>query len=212
MNIFKENNPNILKSGLECLNQIHSIITIPEDCATSILTPSALEKLSDSKVSDLYKSCILSASESVTPDFVTKTIIKNSSECVKPKTCAECLEALGLITKEFGPSYVNLRIIAEHAKNALANSNPIIKKSAVNLLGVLYTFQETQILEFLSGLKESVLMNLKEEFKKIPNEAIKEFRKIKCKAVAISSSEIIKKTNISAQITPSILKDLSDSN
>lgn len=212
LNNFKENNPNIIKSGLECIKKIYSLTLIPEDYANSMLVSNALDKLSENKVNELYKDCIISLCEIVTPDYVTKAIIKNTEDSTKPKTLSESLELLGKIIKEFGPTYLNLRAIAEYGKNALSHTNPIIKKSAVSLLAVIHFFQDSQLIEFLNGLKENVISTLKEEFKKSNLDVPSQFRKIKCKASAVQSGELIKKINIAALVTPQLLKDLSDTN
>ena len=212
LNNFKENNPNIVKSGLECLFHIYSITTIPEDYAKSILTSTALDKLSEAKVSELYRACILSVCEIATPDFTTKCIIKNIAECTKPKTVSECFDLLGTITKDFGVAYINIKLLVDQAKNGLSQTNPMIKKSASGLLGILYAFKGPQILECLDGLKDTVISGLKEEFSKNPVQLPSALRKCRGKVAVPVSAELIQKVNIAGLVTPQLLKDLSDAN
>lgn len=209
LNKFKENNPNIIKSGVECLILLYSSCKIPEKCATQVLTLNALSKLADSKVSECFASAILYLCETATPDFVIKSIISNTSQFTKPKVSAECLDLIGTIIKEFGISIIDLRSVAQFAKVGLLQTNPIIKKAASNLISVLYAFKAEQILEFLDGVKDTILAGFREEFKKNPTALPVDFRKCR-EVVAVKSSELFQKTNISSQITPQFLKELSD--
>lgn len=210
---FKENNPNLIREGLECLKKIYGLCMVPDEVGSGIISSAALDKLAENKVADLYKQCVLAICEILSPDVVTKKIIANLQSVTKPKTLSESLEFLGIITKEFGPSYVSFKTLADYGKVSLGNTNPLIKKSAVSLIRTLLLFKGEAIFDMLDGVKDSIISSLKDDYKKMDLTSMpKEFRKLKCLIQNPQTNDIVKKANISNLITSSLIASLSDNN
>lgn len=214
---WKENNVNVNKSAFDLFTFIASNCNLTKRAAYMALTSAALEKLSDTKLVDSYKSSIFAFCECVGPRFIVSQIIRNTNDCNKPKVVSECCITIGKVIGDFGVHTVNLKEVIDYTKAGLSQSNPVIKKAAQTLTVIIYSHIGDKILPFISDIKEALLKALQEEFSKTEIIQHASYKTIKGEEESKVDPKkmldsVFPRTNISGQITPAILKKLGDAN
>lgn len=214
---WKENNCAVCKCAFELVEYIAKSIDISRKTAYIVLGPQALEKLGDPKLSDSYTSCLVAICEALGPKFVVGHIIKNTSDCTKPKLFSECSSAIGKIIMDFGVHRVILKDIIDYCKIGLNQANPVMKKASVSLSIVVYTFIGEAIQPLMKDVKEATMKALNEELSKVPVAPPTMFKSVRGEEevkfdVKKLLDNAIPRVNISQSITPGILKKLTDSN
>lgn len=214
---WKENNFNVVKAAFELYKLVNESCFISKKSAFGALNPAALDKLSDSKLVDLYSSLIFSFSETLGPKFVVFCLIKGTSDCSKPKVVSESFTCISKIINEFGIHSVNLKEVIDYSKTGLNQANPAIKKPAHSLITIVYSFLGDKLIPLLTDIKDSTLKVLQEEFAKTPlvtKVVFKQFKgqeelKIDPKKAL---DEVLPRTNIEKLIGPSLIKKFTDAN
>ena len=214
---WKESNINVIKSTLDVINLVSSKVILSKRSAYVILTPSALDKLSDSKVAESFANCIIGICESVGPKFIISSVIKNTSECNKPKVISECFSVINRVVIEFGVHRITLKELVEYIKSALGQSNPVIKKSAQSVTVTLYSFLGENLIPLLTDIKEATMKALQEDFSKTSIEAPTQFRQVKGEEPTVydpkkALNDLIPRVNVSSSITSALIKKLNDAN
>ena len=214
---WKESNINVIKSTLDLINLISSKVILSKRSAYVVLTPSALDKLSDSKVAESFANCIIGICESVGPKFVVSSMIKNTSDCNKPKVVSECFSIINRVVLEFGVHRITLKELIEYIKSALSQSNPVIKKSAQSMTVTLYSFLGENLIPLLTDIKEATMKALQEDFSKTSIETPSQFRQVKGEEPTKydpkkALDELIPRVNLSSSITSALIKKLNDAN
>ncbi|OMJ83062.1 hypothetical protein SteCoe_16098 [Stentor coeruleus] len=214
---WKENNCAVCKCAFELVEFIAKSIDISRKAAYIVLSPQALEKLGDPKLSDSYASCLVSICEALGPKFVVGHIIKNTSDCTKPKLFSECSSTISKIIMDFGMHRVILKDIVDYCKIGLNQANPVMKKASVSLTITIYTFIGESIQALMKDIKEATMKALNEELSKVavsPPITFKSVRgeeEVKFDAKKLLDNAI-PRVNISQSISAGILKKLTDSN
>lgn len=214
---WKENNVNVIRAAFEIINTLSSLTIISKRSAYIVLTAAALEKLSEPKLIDCYTTCLLSLSQGVGPKFIVSSIIKNTSDCNKPKVVSECLSIIAKVIIDFGVHKITLKEVIDYAKTGLNQANPIIKKSAQALTIKIYSYIGNTLLPLLSDIKEATLKALQEDFSKTEILTATSFKSVRGEEDTKFDpkkvlDDAIPRNNISSKITQEILKDLSDNN
>ena len=215
---WKENNFNVVKAAIEIFTNISENYNISKRAAASVLNSTALEKLADAKLLEVYNTCIFSLCSQVTPKFVVALIVKNTSDSNKPKVVSECCTIFGKIISEFGPHSVNLKDVVDYAAAGLAQANPAIKKASQALTLIIYSFIGDKLTPLLTDIKESTMKVLQEEFSKVAPNTNTQFKTYKgaveVKVVDAKKmlDEAMPRANIEKQMTPALLKKLGDGN
>ena len=216
---WKENNFNVSKAAIEIFKNVNENFTISKRAAASVLNATALEKLADIKLLEVYNACISSLCGTVGPRFVVGLIIKNTSDSNKPKVVSECLGIIGKIASEYGVHTFNLKDVVDYSKAGLSQANPVIKKASQALAVTIYSYIGDKLTPLLSDLKEATMKVLQEEFSK--TEIIKDatFKLVKGEVapkIAIDPrkmlDDVLPRANIEKQVTSALLKKLSDAN
>lgn len=210
---WKENNVNVIKSALELIKSLSTKAQISKKSAYVILTSSALDKLSDTKIVEIYTACLISLSEAVGPKFIVSQIVKNTSECNKPKVLSECHIVISKIIADFGLHKITLKEVVEYAKIGLNQANPVIKKSAQTLAVKIYSYLGDAILPLLSDVKEATLKALQEDFAKTPLDTSAAFKQIPGEEEdkfdpKKALDEMCPRVNVSNQVAQNALKKL----
>lgn len=215
---WKENNMAVNKLAFDLLNLISETTDINRKSAYIILTPAALERLSEGKISESYTVCILTICEAVGPKFVVTHIVKSTSDCTKPKLFAECCTVISRILADFGIHRVVLKDIVDCCKLGLSQSNPIMKKASTSLLSTIFSFIGEALLPFLKDIKEATLKSVNEELSKVEKSQNTSFRKVRNEEEEVKYDpkkvldNALPRANIGNLISEKILKKLTDGN
>lgn len=214
---WKENNFNVVKAAIEIFTNISENYNISKRAAASVLNATALEKLADAKLLEVYNTCIFSLCNQVTPKFVVALIVKNTSDSNKPKVVSECCSIISKIISDYGPHSVALKEIVDYASAGLAQANPAIKKASQALTLNIYSFIGDKLTPLLTEIKESTMKVLQEEFAKTAPNTTTSFKSYKGEvAIKVTDAkkmldEAMPRANIEKQLPP-LLKKLSDGN
>ena len=225
---WKENNISVIKAAFEIITIINDLSTISKRSANVILTSSVLEKLSETKLTESYTLCLLSLCEKIGPKFIISQIIKNISDCNKPKVVSECLSVICKLLNESNINKIALKELVDYIKNCLNQANPVIKKSAHHLTIKIYSFIGDSLLPLLNDIKETTLKALQEDFYKTQTDTIVNVSQTKEEeeeeqeeekkedeeqifSITVTTDENISKMNISMIVNNQILGKLSDS-
>lgn len=214
---WKENNCIVNKSALECITALAAQCDLTKRTASYVLTAQALEMLGDAKLNATYMACLFALSEVVGPRFVAGQIVKNTTECGKPKVAAESSNALAKLVSEYGAHTMSLKDLIDYAKNGINNSNPTIKKAAQGLLVTLYSYLGDTLVAQLNDVKEATLKVLTQEFSQtevIREKTFKAIRGEETKLVDARSAleASLPRADISSKITSRILGEFTDTN
>ncbi|CAG9332562.1 unnamed protein product [Blepharisma stoltei] len=214
---WKENNFNVNKAAFELITYLAQNCNITKRSGVIALNSLALDKFSDNKLVESLSTCISALCEDLGPKFVIGQIVKNTSDCNKPKVVSECCIVIGKIIGEFGAHTVNLKEVIEYAKSGLSQTNPIIKKASHSLTIQIYSYIGDKILPFISDIKEATLKVLQEDFSKTEIIKTANYKQIKgSEESKIDPNKMLDasfpRANISQSITPAILKKISDTN
>ena len=215
---WKENNFNVVKAAIEIFTNISENYNISKRAAASVLNATALEKLADGKLLEVYNTCIFSLCSQVTPKFVVALIVKNTSDSNKPKVVSECCSIFGKIITEFGPHSVSLKDVVDYAAAGLAQANPAIKKASQALTLIIYSYIGDKLTPLLTDIKESTMKVLQEEFSKVTPNTNTQYKTYKgaveVKVVDAKKmlDDAMPRANIEKQMTPALLKKLGDGN
>jgi cytoskeleton-associated protein 5 len=163
---WKENNFNVVKAAIEIFTTISENYSISKRAAASVLNSSAVEKLADTKLIEVYSTCVFSLCSQVTPKFVVSLLIKNTSEGNKPKVVSEAMNLVFRIIQDYGPSEVNLKEAVDYSSAGMSQANPAIKKASQSMLVLIFSFLGEKLIPLLSNIKESTMKVLQEEFAK----------------------------------------------
>ena len=216
---WKENNFNVVKAAIEIFKNVSENYTISKRAAASALNATALENFANVKLLEVYYSCIVSICAAVGPRFVVGLIVKNTSDCNKPKVVSECCASIGKIITDYGVHSINLKDVVDYAKVGVNGANAVIKKASQSLTLVIYSYIGDKLTPLLTDIKESTLKALQEEFAK--TEIIKNptFKLVKGEEPPKAGADprkmlddVFPRANIEKQVSPALLKKLSDAN
>jgi cytoskeleton-associated protein 5 len=215
---FKENNMAVNKSALDLLTFIGEVTEINRKSCYVVLSPAAIEKLADGKLTEPYILCLLTFSESATPKFIVTHILKSTSDCSKPKLFAECCTILSRILVEFGLHRLVMKDLLDLCKAGLGQANPVIKKGSTSLLCTIYSFIGEALIPQLKDIKEATLKSIQEELNRTEKLTKTSFRQVRGEEEEVKYDPkklleaSIPRVNISALVTDEILAKLTDGN
>ena len=164
---FKENNFNIIKSAIQCvLDIVKSSSSIPKRAAV-IIIPFLSESIGNSKYKEAWKECLLSLAELVSPGFVIKYMVKNTSSATNPNVMIENNSWIGLMIEEFGPEGLPVQEMISLAVSCWDNKNAKVRTETINMLCIVYKHLGESIRTFLKDIKDSTLSLIDSKFKEI---------------------------------------------
>ena len=208
LNDFKENNLNLVKSGFDCLSPIYNKVIIPELQLQKLFTASCIDKLAEVKCADQLKQIFLSISEVLGPNELVVKFANYSKDSNKVKTLSETCEVLNLAFKQFNAKLFETKSLLDYIKSLVQNSNPILKKSALNLLKTVYSKLGCTIYEHLEDLKDPLLKSIKDDLAPVLSDTSPETRSMRVTLSKTFNSTSSKRLNISSSITSQLLNEL----
>lgn len=133
---LKDTNVQVLKARLEVCKYITENFPISTTAADFILQD-VVTKLGESSCSALSADCLTSLAESCGLEHVLNEGLTFAMDSQKnPKVQSEIFNWMSNAIKEFGFN-MNIKSIVAHSKKALSATNPNVRTSVVNFLGVL---------------------------------------------------------------------------
>ncbi|GAB6028698.1 hypothetical protein CHUAL_004522 [Chamberlinius hualienensis] len=222
---LKENNFQVLKLKLEAIAYLASNAKFSKRSAMFV-TEELAEKIGDSKNGSGASDALTAIAEATKLDYVASQVLDYVFSQKSPKNQVEAMNWLGNSIKEFG-LIIQVKPVIDHIKKALAATNPAVRTAAVTLLGVMYMYMGTNLRVLFENEKSSLLQQIDAEFEKLQGVTPPAVtRGIVAKArvdsgqdeefVAesqpVALADLIPRTDISSQITSTLLNEMSDKN
>nr|CAB3474615.1 unnamed protein product [Digitaria exilis] len=173
------------------------------------------EKVADIKTRAHAMKCLTAFCEAVGPGFVFDRLYKIMKEHKNPKVLNEGILWMVSAVEDFGVSNLKLKDMIDFCKDiGLQSSAAATRNGTIKLIGMLHKFVGPDIKGFLSDVKPALLSALDAEYEKNPFEgaAVAPKRTVRVldtsSSTSAGSSDGLPREDISAKITPTLLKNL----
>ena len=229
---FKDSHFQVLKQRLELVASVAEVGFKFSQRSASYCLNDISDKIGDVKASEQAKNALSKIAEQCTLSYVVGQVLPSIFEAKNPKNQEQCLLWLSQAIKEFGFQGCELKLILNHIKNALANSNANVRNAAIQLIAIVYMYVGASFRSFFEQEKQALLDQIDSEIAKVKGE--KPPAPIRGKNVPSSSSEtgageqgdqeidpiqaqleqeaLIPRTDISSQLTEELINQLNDKN
>ncbi|XP_020588721.1 protein MOR1 isoform X3 [Phalaenopsis equestris] len=214
---WAEKNVQVQQQVIEVITYIASTVKrFPKKCVVLCLLGIS-ERVADIKTRTHGMKCLTTFSEAVGPGFIFDRLYKILKEHKNPKVLSEGLLWMVSALDDFGVSHIKLKDLIDFCKETgLQSSAAATRNSTIKLIGVLHRFVGPDIKGFLSDVKPALLSTLEAECEKNPYEgaaaAPKKVIKVSDSTSSTSSGfDGLPREDISAKITPNLLKNLNSS-
>ncbi|THU43931.1 hypothetical protein C4D60_Mb02t02050 [Musa balbisiana] len=132
-----------------------------------------------------------------------------------PKVLSEGISWMVSAVEDFGVSHIKLKDLIDFCKDiGLQSSTAATRNATIKLIGILHKFVGPDIKGFMTDVKPALLSALDAEYEKNPYEGAAAAPKKAVKAldsgssISAAGSDGLPREDISAKITPNLLKDL----
>ncbi|XP_066313403.1 protein MOR1-like isoform X2 [Miscanthus floridulus] len=212
---WSEKNVQVQQQVIEVITYIASTVNkFPKRCVVLCLL-GVSERVADIKTRTFAMKCLTAFCEVVGPGFVFDRLYKIMKEHKNPKVLSEGILWMVSAVEDFGISNLKLKDMIDFCKDiGLQSSTAVTRNATIKLIGMLHKFVGPDIKGFLSDVKPALLSALDTEYEKNPFEgaAAAPKRTVRVLDTASSasagSSDGLPREDISAKITPTLLKNL----
>ncbi|XP_066312782.1 protein MOR1 isoform X1 [Miscanthus floridulus] len=212
---WSEKNVQVQQQVIEVITYIASTVNkFPKRCVVLCLL-GVSERVADIKTRTFAMKCLTAFCEAVGPGFVFDRLYKIMKEHKNPKVLSEGILWMVSAVEDFGISNLKLKDMIDFCKDiGLQSSTAATRNATIKLIGMLHKFVGPDIKGFLSDVKPALLSALDTEYEKNPFEgaAAAPKRTVRVLDTASSasagSSDGLPREDISAKITPTLLKNL----
>ncbi|XP_033753517.1 cytoskeleton-associated protein 5-like [Pecten maximus] len=128
-----------------------------------------VDKAGDVKNGAAVQETLSCIAEALSLDFVGREVMKLASEQKNPKNNSECMNWLGNAIKEFGFK-INAKPLVVQIKKSFGATNPAIRTSAINLVGVMYLYMGQAVRTCFEDEKAALLQQIDAEIEKVKGE------------------------------------------
>ncbi|XP_060086364.1 cytoskeleton-associated protein 5-like [Ylistrum balloti] len=128
-----------------------------------------VDKAGDVKNGSAVQESLSCIAEALSLDFVGREVMKLASEQKNPKNNSECMNWLGNAIKEFGFK-INAKPLVALIKKAFGATNPAVRTSAINLVGVMYLYMGQAVRTCFEDEKAALLQQIDAEIEKVKGE------------------------------------------
>ncbi|XP_047135598.1 cytoskeleton-associated protein 5 isoform X1 [Hydra vulgaris] len=190
-----------------------------------------ISKIGDAKLKTQVSETLKIFSENISLNYISLKIAAAAEEAKNPKLQSEALVWMSEAVREFG-FRIDLKPHIAFIKTSLANTNPAVRKAAIEFLATLHLYVGANIRVFFEDEKAALLQQIDEEFSKnkdlkppIPirkfiddEEEDKEVGEDNQQeneepgAVVVNLEDMVERVNISGKITDEVLAKISDKN
>ncbi|KAL6614281.1 hypothetical protein ACP70R_036551 [Stipagrostis hirtigluma subsp. patula] len=211
---WSEKNVQVQQQVIEVITYIASTVNkFPKRCVVLCLLGIS-ERVADIKTRAHAMKCLTAFCEAVGPGFVFERLYKIMKEHKNPKVLSEGILWMVSAVEDFGVSNLKLKDMIDFCKDiGLQSSAAATRNATIKLIGMLHKFVGPDIKGFLSDVKPALLSALDAEYEKNPFEgAAAPKRTVRAvdaaSSVSAGSSDGLPREDISAKITPTLLKNL----
>jgi cytoskeleton-associated protein 5 len=181
--------------------------------ACVMIIPGIIEKIADLKVKAAVLDCLSGIIEGNSIQFGFQQIYSLTSKHKNPKVTLETLTWMATTLDDFGIAGLQLKPYIDFTKECFESSNAGVRSQAIKTLAVLKKYVGASLRDYFADVKPALLNTIDEEFSKVvdapqaPKKAFKE-----APAEGTGGSDALPREDISAQISPALLKQLGDAN
>ncbi|PAN27869.1 hypothetical protein PAHAL_5G114100 [Panicum hallii] len=212
---WSEKNVQVQQQVIEVITHIASTVNkFPKRCMVLCLLGIS-ERVADIKTRAHAMKCLTAFCEAVGPGFVFDRLYKIMKEHKNPKVLSEGILWMVSAVEDFGISNLKLKDMIDFCKDiGLQSSAAATRNATIKLIGMLHKFVGPDIKGFLSDVKPALLSALDAEYEKNPFEGATVAPKRTVRVMDTSSStsagssDGLPREDISAKITPTLLKNL----
>ncbi|KAJ1285939.1 hypothetical protein BS78_03G315500 [Paspalum vaginatum] len=212
---WSEKNVQVQQQVIEVITHIASTVKkFPKRCVVLCLVGIS-ERVADIKTRAHAMKCLTAFCEAVGPGFVFDRLYKIMKEHKNPKVLSEGILWMVSAVEDFGVSNLKLKDMIDFCKDTgLQSSAAATRNATIKLIGMLHKFVGPDIKGFLSDVKPALLSALDAEYEKNPFEGTSAAPKRTVRALdtasstSAGSSDGLPREDISAKITPTLLKNL----
>ncbi|XP_070390595.1 cytoskeleton-associated protein 5-like isoform X3 [Dermacentor albipictus] len=198
-------------------------------CVADCLLPDLVDKVGDIKNGQGAASALTALAEATSLDHVGQEALQLCFAQKNPKNQSESLMWLANAIKEFGFK-VPVKPVIENIKKGLAASNPAVRTASITLAGVLYLYMGKTLRTLFEGEKATLVQQLDAELAKmegqkppapirgVPTSSVNDGggdsaeSALEGQEAALDMEDLVPRTDISGQLTESLLSELSDKN
>ncbi|KNA20108.1 hypothetical protein SOVF_055370 [Spinacia oleracea] len=210
---WSEKNVQVQQQTIEVISYVASTATrFPKKCVVLCLHGLS-ERVADIKTRGQAMKCLTTFSEAVGPGFIFERLYKIMKEHKNPKVQSEGILWMVSAIEDFGVSLLKLKDLIDFCKETgLQSSTAATRNATIKLIGVLHKFVGPDIKGFLTDVKPALLSALDAEYEKNPYEGPsaapkKTVKTTDSSSVPVGGSDGLPREDISAKITPSLLKN-----
>ncbi|GJM92767.1 hypothetical protein PR202_ga09263 [Eleusine coracana subsp. coracana] len=212
---WSEKNVQVQQQVIEVITYIASTVKkFPKKCVVLCLLGIS-ERVADIKTRGHAMKCLTAFCEAVGPGFVFDRLYKIMKEHKNPKVLTEGVLWMVSAVEDFGISNLKLKDMIDFCKDTgLQSSVAATRNATIKLIGMLHKFVGPDIKGFLSDVKPAILSSLDAEYEKNPFEGAAAAPKRTVRVLdttssaSAGSSDGLPREDISAKITPTLLKNL----
>ncbi|XP_032523081.2 protein mini spindles isoform X1 [Danaus plexippus] len=165
---LKDTNVQVLKARLEACKYITENFPISTTAADFVLQD-IVTKLAETSCSSVSSECLTSLAESCGLEHVLNEGLTFAMDSQKnPKVQAEMFNWMAVAIKEFGFT-MNVKSIIAHSKKALSATNPNVRTSTVNFLGILSLYVGPSLISHFDSEKAATKQLISLELDKYAN-------------------------------------------
>ncbi|CAL9199780.1 unnamed protein product [Musa hybrid cultivar] len=212
---WSEKNVQVQQQVIEVITYIVSTVKrLPKRCVVLCLLGIS-ERVADIKTRSQAMKCLTTFSEAVGPGFIFDRLYKIMKDHKNPKVLSEGISWMVSAVEDFGVSHIKLKDLIDFCKDiGLQSSTAATRNATIKLIGTLHKFVGPDIKGFMTDVKPALLSVLDAEYEKNPYEGAAAAPKKAVKAldsgssISAAGSDGLPREDISAKITPNLLKDL----
>ncbi|XP_068623237.1 protein mini spindles [Battus philenor] len=165
---LKDTNVQVLKARLETCKYITENFPI-STTAVDFVLQDVIAKLGESSCSSISAECLTSLAEGCGLEHILNEGLTYAMDSQKnPKVQSEMFNWMSGAIKEFGFS-MNVKSIIAHSKKALTATNPNVRTSTINFLGVLSLYVGPSLINHFDSEKAATKQLISHELDKYAN-------------------------------------------
>uniref|UniRef100_A0A3Q3ETC6 Cytoskeleton associated protein 5 n=1 Tax=Labrus bergylta TaxID=56723 RepID=A0A3Q3ETC6_9LABR len=202
--------------------------------SASVVLEGLVDKVGDVKCGGNAKEGLTAIGEACSLPWTAEQLVSMVFAQKNPKNQAESLNWLANAMKEFGFAGINVKAFINNVKTALGATNPVIRSSAITLLGVMYLYMGAPLRMFFEDEKPALLAQIDAEFEKMQGQSPPAPTRLTKKAAAMDAGDdgeeleedgggggggggqdimdLLPRTDISEKITPDLVSKIEDKN
>ncbi|EDV29465.1 uncharacterized protein TRIADDRAFT_51833 [Trichoplax adhaerens] len=167
---FKDTNFQAMKAKCKLVTKLAKTPLFGKRSASFVLS-AMVDKCGDIKVKNEAIEALTEMTEKLSLDFIGNQVITYAMSQKSPKVISESICWLAQAIKEFGFKYdilqIKLKSYLTPIKAALSHTNPTVRTSAINLLGVMHMYIGDTLRTFFEDEKSALLSQIDAEFSKV---------------------------------------------